>query len=56
MFTLRHENQLQTRKQTEKYIVEQANTERLRKSSISHMQRILNTRDQEILKWMKFTD
>ena len=56
MFPLRPENRLQTRRHTEKYIVEPANTERLRKSSVPHMQRILNTHDQEILKWMKFTD
>ena len=53
---LRPENRLQTRRHTEKYIVEPANTEILKNSSIPHMQRILNTHDQEILKWMKFTD
>ena len=56
MFPLRPENRLRTRRHTEKYLVEPANTETLRKSSVPHMQRILNTHDQEILKWMKFTD
>ena len=56
MFPIRPEQRSQKRRKTEKYIVHTANTERLRKSTIPHMQRILNAHDQELLNWMKFSD
>ena len=56
MFPKRHEQRSQKRRRTEKYVVQPANTERFRKSTIPHMQRILHAHDQNILNWMKFSD
>ena len=56
MFPIRPEERSQKRKKTEKYIVHTSNTERLRKSTFPHMQRILNAHDQELLNWIKFSD
>ena len=45
IFPLRIESRLQTRRHTEKYMVQSANTERLRKSSLPQIQKILNAHD-----------